>query len=658
MESSKETKHMHSYQKEISKSIYTCEYQRMMSFVVRSLTLLIVILLVTSCNDLFKWTLDNPVDPDSDSYIGTPSTDIDGDGIGSYEDVDDIILESPISGSVISENGVSLVVNKFNPDHVNRYWIQIATDESDFENTLVLDKDDWDNHEYPITFGYNILNNTNYYWRAKAYDGIKWSDHWSPILSYSFENIIFLTISNDGNGITDPAGEAFIFENDSIEIHAEPSAGYNFDYWSIELGTGVLIVDIFSASTKVAISSGAAKIKANFTNWTERAKNTSESSHGNMLGENIALSGGFLIAGTQYDSSITTYAGSAYIFEKSNGGEENWGEIKKLIANDPVAQANFGISVDISGEYAVVGSTSRNSAETDKGSAYVFYRNQGGLDNWGLVKKLMASDSGFGDHFGWDVAIDSEYIVVGAFADDIGTINSGSAYIYYRNEGGTDNWGEVKKITAGDSDLGDQFGRAVAISGIDIIIGAWNDDEAGSNSGASYIFNKDYGGVGTWGNVVKLTASDAVGAEYFGWDVSIDGNYAVVSAPGDSDQGSYTGSAYVFYRNKNGNDAWGEVAKLTAFDAKEGDNFGCSISISEENIVIGASNTDFLIADSGCAYYFRQDEGGPDVWGFTGKVFGDHLKNYFGSSVSLSGGTSAVGAPRELSGYFYIFSSQ
>src|SRR5207253_2576706 len=116
---------------------------------------------------------------------------------------------------------------------------------------------------------------------------------------------------------------------------------------------------------------------------------------------------------------------------------------------------------------------------------------------------------------------------------------TGAAYVYSRNQGGVDNWGEVKKLTASDGASPDQFGISVAISGDTIVVGAYNKN---SSTGAAYVYSRNQGGVDNWGEVKKLTASDAHGFDEFGVSVAISGDTIVVGAP---NKNSVTGAAYV-----------------------------------------------------------------------------------------------------------------
>jgi hypothetical protein len=260
----------------------------------------------------------------------------------------------------------------------------------------------------------------------------------------------------------------------------------------------------------------------------------------------------------------------------------------------------FGYSVAISGDVAIVGA--QNAGGT--GAAYIFERNQGGANNWGQVKKVTASDGAESDFFGSAVSISGQTAIIGALAKNGTGSDSGAAYIFERNQGGMNNWGEMKKLTASDATPVDLFGVSVGISGDTAIIGATGDDDKGDASGAAYVFERNHGGNNNWGEVKKLTASDGAISDQFGFIVSISGNMAVVGAPLNDSNSGNSGSAYVFERNQGGVNNWGEMKKLRATDGAAHDSFGWSVSINGGNAIIGAYLNDENGSDSGAAYIF------------------------------------------------------
>ena len=227
--------------------------------------------------------------------------------------------------------------------------------------------------------------------------------------------------------------------------------------------------------------------------------------------------------------------------------------MKKLLASAAQAGDLFGESVAISGDSAVVGAIFEDAGGGGAGAAYVFERNQGGAGNWGEVTKLTASDAQGGDFFGQSVAISGDTAVVGAYREDAGGSDAGAAYVFQRNEGGADNWGEVKKLTASDAQAGDQFGISVAVSGDTAVVGASTEDAGGDDAGVAYVFERDEGGAGNWGEVKKLTASDAQALDHFGFSVAVSGDTAVVGTPGLPFLfAEDAGAAYVFCSDNDG----------------------------------------------------------------------------------------------------------
>jgi hypothetical protein len=355
---------------------------------------------------------------------------------------------------------------------------------------------------------------------------------------------------------------------------------------------------------------------------------------GDRFGWSVAISGDTLVVAADNDDISK---GAAYVFYRNEGGTDNWGQVKKLIASDGVSGDYFGKSVAIGGDTLVVGAYQDDDQGNNSGSVYIFGRNQDGTDQWGQVKKLTASDGVDWDQFGGSVAISGDTLVVGAFGDDT---YKGAAYVFNRNQGGANNWGQVKKLTASDGLANERFGWSVAISGDTLVVGA---DEKDSNKGAAYVFGRDKDGTNQWGQVKKLTASDGAADDRFGLSVAIDGNTAVVGAYGNN---TNRGAAYVFYQDEGGADQWGQVRKLTASDGVADDWFGMSVAISGDTIVVGAHKHDGQGNDSGSAYVFARDQVLPDYWGQLAKLVARDgaADDRFGSSVAIGGNTLVVGA--------------
>ncbi len=367
-------------------------------------------------------------------------------------------------------------------------------------------------------------------------------------------------------------------------------------------------------------------------------------------GTAVAISGDTAVIGAQADDvGINVNQGSAYILERNAGGPNNWGVVKLLTASDGEANEFFGGSVAISGDKVIVGASNDTiGAETQRGSAYIYERNNGGPDNWGEVKKLVALDGAEDDLFGNSVSISNNLVVVGAIFSGSGTLGNGAAYIFSQNAGGGNNWGQIKKLVAPDGADSDSFGISAAISGDSVVIGATEADVSADGQGAAYVFERSLGGPSNWGLAKKLIASDAAAADNFGQSVAIDGDTLVVGAEQD-DTGAFinNGSAYIFERHAGGVENWGQTKKLGASDAASTDRFGQSVSIDGDAIIVGAPFDDIVAAtDQGSAYIFSQNEGGADNWGQVAKLIGgDGVGgDQFGYAVAVSGDNFLAGA--------------
>ena len=207
-----------------------------------------------------------------------------------------------------------------------------------------------------------------------------------------------------------------------------------------------------------------------------------------------------------------------------------------------------------------MGAHYENASGTDSGSAYIYTWD---ADNSQFIEtKIAASDGADYYYFGVsvDIAADGRIVVVGAWYDDDYGTNSGAAYIYDFNG---ISWPETQKITASDGAANDYFGHSVTISadGKNIVVGAaYNDGTAGTNSGAAYLFQ--YDGV-IWQEVKILHASDLAADDLFGFSVSVteDGKRVVIGSVYDDDNGSNSGAVYTYQINN--------VASLNEFSVDE-----------------------------------------------------------------------------------------
>ncbi|HEX7652954.1 MAG TPA: hypothetical protein VF607_05575 [Verrucomicrobiae bacterium] len=371
-----------------------------------------------------------------------------------------------------------------------------------------------------------------------------------------------------------------------------------------------------------------------------------------QFGWSVATLRDIAVVGAPLDTSSNI--GAAYIFVRSLDGSNTWTQLKKLVAPDPIANDNFGYAVGISGDTIVVGSPLNDAPANNSGSAYIFSRNQGGSNQWGFVKKLVASDGFANDQFGTAVAISNTLVVIGSPLSDNGGLNdSGAVYFYERDQNGANQWGQTRKILNTNSIANDHFGSAVSLSGDLLAVGAPLMDLGGLNDqGVVYLFNRNQNGAGQWGFWRRLQFTNTVAADHFGAAVSLSGDNLAVGAP-LYDNGSVVdaGCAYVFNRNQNGSDQWGMVKRFTQTNAFTSDHFGASLALDGASLVVSAPLVDGTGGnDYGVAYLYQQNYGGATNWGVVDKfqpATVGQLDN-FGSGVALYNNTVVIGAYNAL----------
>lgn len=365
--------------------------------------------------------------------------------------------------------------------------------------------------------------------------------------------------------------------------------------------------------------------------WTQEAKLVAADRESqDWFGHRVDISGTYAIAGAPFEMEPAG-AGAAYIFERSGSG--TWVQAAKLEAPIRKSSDYFGFSVGISGDWAVCGAYYEDEDENEAneilsaGSAYIFKRNSS-LNTWEFHQKIVASDRELDARFGMSVAIDGDQIIVGSEYDDVDLpsngyqSNAGSAYIYRLNG---EVWEEEAHITASDYGSSENFGWTVDVSGDYAIVGAYKNDtdadglESKPDAGAAYIYER---GSGVWAQVKKMVASDRADIDYYGYDVSISGDRAVVGAyrqnrDADGNENfSDAGAAYIIERNTS--DEWLEVQKITHTVRATLDQFGYAVDVDGEEIIVGANMEDedptddiaTTLPEAGSVFLFNTDPNG------------------------------------------------
>ena len=311
----------------------------------------------------------------------------------------------------------------------------------------------------------------------------------------------------------------------------------------------------------------------------------------------------------------------------------------------------FGYGVAVDGSTLVVGASRADDGARDSGAVYLIRYTEGNdfpkikLTETKLIENAEAQTA---DRFGNSVDISGDFLLIGAYLDDFNVVdirNSGSAFVARFSYDEATEWtiDEQAKLTASEPLSSDEFGYAVAISGDVVVVGAHRDDEAGSDSGSVYVFRFD-GSAWPQEAKLKLSADDARGYERFGCSVAIDGDTIVVGAIYGFDGDLKTGSVYVFEYDDSD---WVEKTELFGDDLGEDDQFGYSVAIEGDTIIAGAPRHDAEGAlDSGAAYVFRRSNGTWDE-GVELPVSDLSAEDRFGNSVSISGNTAVVGAYKD-----------
>jgi hypothetical protein len=351
----------------------------------------------------------------------------------------------------------------------------------------------------------------------------------------------------------------------------------------------------------------------------------------------------------------------------------------------------FGSSVAISGDTVVVGAYGEDSnakgvngnltdnSAIDSGAVYVFVRSDG---SWTQQAYLKASNTGANDLFGASVAISGNTIVVGAFGESSNAVGvngnedsnsaneAGAAYVFIRSGG---SWTQQAYLKSSNTDANDFFGISVAISLDTIVVGASSEsssamgvggDQTNNNatsSGAAYVFTRSGS---SWNQQAYIKASNTETGDRFGSSLSVSGDTIVVGAEfessdalgvnGDQTNNSAfrSGAAYVFTRSGI---SWTQQAYLKASNTDEGDNFGNSVAISGDTVVVGAryessnavgvngNQADDSASQSGAAYVFTRIGTNWTQQAYL-KASNTNIADAFGFSVAVSGNTIVVGA--------------
>lgn len=440
------------------------------------------------------------------------------------------------------------------------------------------------------------------------------------------------SLSIDGNIITigeDAAGaqddnSVYTFDvttGNLIDTIGDPTPEAPSDYsTSVAVSQSVTIVGD-PGHSDTGLQSGVAYIYDTATNTLLFTLDNPSPNTGAYFGHSVAVDNNFAIVGAHGDDTGAVSAGSAYIYNVTNGN-------LLFTLTNPFPDQNdyFGSSVAISGSYAIVGAYNDDVGTGRAGATYVF-----DVATGNLLFTLNIPMPDAGDTFGYDIAIDGNHAIVGAFADDTGAQGTGSAYIYDVTSGNL-------LFTLNNPDLGvnDYFGRSVSIDGSYAIVGAFLDDTYAGNSGSAYIYD-----VATGSLLFTLNNPTPAAGDGFGAAVAIEGGYAIVGAPGDDSTGNSAGAVYIY------NVSTGQL--VFTIESPVSDwaySFGTSVDINDNVVVVGALDGTYsthqgsihtFVIDFNDADILFGGDGDDTIYGLEGADVlygGDGLDKLFGGANS------------------------
>jgi hypothetical protein len=417
------------------------------------------------------------------------------------------------------------------------------------------------------------------------------------------------------------SGAAYIFDATTGNplnklANPTPAAGDRFGYSVAVSGNTVVVGEAFLGT--VSADAGAAYIfNAPTVDVVCSIINSTTPAASDSFGYSVAISGNTVVVGTPYNDTGAIDAGVVYIFDATTGN------LLRTLANPtPAAGDYFGYSVAISGNIVVVGAYKDDTGATDSGTAYIFDATTGSL-----LRTLANPTPASSDYFGYSVAVSSNSVVVGAYGDDTGASNAGAAYIFNATTGSL-----LRTLANPTPAANDYFGSSVAVSGNNVVVGAHQDDTGATDSGTAYIFDT------TTGNLLRTLANPTPAAsDYFGKCVAVSGNSVVVGAYRDDTGAIDAGAAYIFDATTGS-----LLCTLANPTPASGDWFGSSLAISGNTVVVGAYGDDTGATDAGAAYIFDTTTGNL-VRTLTNPT--PIASDNFGYSVAISASIAAVGTP-------------
>ncbi|MCB9849373.1 MAG: hypothetical protein H6817_01560 [Phycisphaerales bacterium] len=455
----------------------------------------------------------------------------------------------------------------------------------------------------------------------------------------AFLRLVVVCVAIVVSGAAEACGQCISENAHFTKVHGESPAAWDRFGYSVAISGDTAVVGAIGDDDAGSDSGVAYVFREVDGSWQRTATlRADDASAYDWFGFSVAISGDIIVVGAPYDDEAGTDSGAAYVFVYYEE-DDTWHQSAKLTSPYATANELFGHSVAINDVWQlaiVVGAIGTNANGDVGGSVYAYASYDYTGYNWYEIGMIHADDAQPGDNFGYSVAMNESFVVVGVTGDDDAGADSGSVYVY--------EWflfGEVAKVIATDTAAGDAFGTSVAVDGLTVLVGADRHDAAGSDSGAAYIFRilDDH----LWEEVARLTATDGDAYDRFGASVVFAGHAAIVGAPESGNGASQSKGAAYMFRETDG--AWREFAKLTASDGNAYDTFGSSIAASGAAMLIGAHNDDDSATNAGSAYFLNapyvysdcNSNGVPDGCDIAGATSADCNGNAISDDCELAG---------------------
>jgi hypothetical protein len=351
----------------------------------------------------------------------------------------------------------------------------------------------------------------------------------------------------DNGDVASTAGAVFVFEQGpdgawtEVQQLTASTFGAGDDFGrALALSGDRAIVGAPSHDGAAGSNQGAAYVfeRAGGT-WSETAELLpSDAVALDEVGWSVAIDGDHAAIGSYKNDDLGTNAGAVYVFERIGGA---WIEVQKLHASDASEGEQLGFALALRGTTLLAGADREDPSGNGGGAVYVFERAGGA---WNQTQKLKGDDTIALDHFGWSVALDGDVAAIGAHhaesATDPFSWDEGAVYVFER-AGGV--WSQAAQLSGADTTASDELGYSVGVSGDRVLVGAPDQDQLGNNAGAAYLFGRDAGGA--WEQLAKVVATDGQAGDLVGRAVALSGDRAILGAFGDDDQGSNSGAAYL-----------------------------------------------------------------------------------------------------------------